>query len=194
MKARRKIRQFEFTIIAGELKGRRITAPDLGVTRPPLSRLRKSIFDCLQPYLDGATYLDLFSGTGSYLFEAVSRGVARAVGVEQEALLADAINRQAKKLNVADRLQCLQMDVFDAIAQFSAKKKTFDLVMIAPPQYEGLIDKTLETIVRNKIVSTEGLIICQHDSAKNDTPRFTSYPVQERRRYGNTTFTVYSVT
>ena len=191
---RRKIRQFEFTIIAGELKGRRITAPDLGVTRPPLSRLRKSIFDYLQPYLDGATYLDLFSGTGSYLFEAVSRGVASAVGVEQEARLADAINHQAEKLNITDRLHCLQQDVFDALPHFCARKKKFDLVMVAPPQYEGLIDRTLEMIVSSKIVSTEALIICQHDSARNDTPRFTGYPVHERRKYGNTTFTVYSVT
>ena len=79
MMTERQTREFKFTIIAGEFKGRKITAPDLGVTRPPLSRLRKSIFDFLQPYLAGAAYLDLFSGTGSYLFEVVSRGVATAV-------------------------------------------------------------------------------------------------------------------
>ena len=70
----------KFQVIAGQLKGRTITAPNLSVTRPPLTRVRRAIFDYLWPYLDDANYLDLFSGTGSYLFEAVSRGAANAVG------------------------------------------------------------------------------------------------------------------
>ena len=86
--------QFDFRVIAGELKGKKIVSPDLGITRPPLSRVRKAIFDYLTPYLDGAAYLDLFSGTGSYLFEAVSRGAKTGTGVEHDSRLADAINAQ----------------------------------------------------------------------------------------------------
>ncbi|PWB70025.1 hypothetical protein C3F09_09590, partial [candidate division GN15 bacterium] len=137
------VRQMEFTIIAGSLKGRTITAPDLGITRPPLSRLRRSIFDFLMPYLDGCSYLDLFSGTGSYLFEAVSRGAKLAVGVEQESRLADAINRQAKTLGIADNLSCRREDVFTAIPALHASRQRFDIIMMAPPQYIGLVDQTL---------------------------------------------------
>ena len=92
--------QFRFKVIAGALKGRVITAPDLGVTRPPLTRLRRAVFDFLTPYLGSARYLDLFSGTGSYLFEAVSRGAGEAVGVELQLQLVEAINRQAELLGV----------------------------------------------------------------------------------------------
>lgn len=53
---------FDFKIIAGSLKGKTITAPDLGITRPPLTRLRKAIFDFLNPYLEEADYLDLSAG------------------------------------------------------------------------------------------------------------------------------------
>ncbi|MBU0984185.1 MAG: RsmD family RNA methyltransferase, partial [candidate division Zixibacteria bacterium] len=127
--------QIGFTIVAGFLKGRRIVAPDLGVTRPPLTRLRKSIFDYLRPYLDEATYLDLFSGTGSYLFEAVSRGVTSATGVELESDLADSINRQAQKFKVGDRLNCLCADVFKQVPELSTDGRRFDIIMMAPPQY-----------------------------------------------------------
>jgi len=191
MMPEKQTREFKFTIIAGEFKGQKITAPDLGVTRPPLSRLRKSIFDFLQPYLAGAAYLDLFSGTGSYLFEAVSRGVATAVGVETETELVRAITRQAEKFGVVDRLLCRKQDVFFAIPHLAAEGDRFDIIMVAPPQYQGLIDQTLKAIKEHKIVAPGGLIVCQHDSARSDTPRFSGWPVQQRRKYGNTTFTVF---
>jgi 16S rRNA (guanine966-N2)-methyltransferase len=191
MMSERQTPEFRFTIIAGELKGKKITAPDLGVTRPPLSRLRKSIFDFLRPYLADAAYLDLFSGTGSYLFEAVSRGVANAVGVETETELVRAIFRQAEKFGVADRLHCRQQDVFSAIPRLAAEGNRFNIIMVAPPQYQGLIDQTLDAIKEHRIISPGGLIVCQHASSKSDTPNFAGYPVQQRRKYGNTTFTVF---
>ena len=183
-------RRMEFTIIAGSLKGRTITAPDLGITRPPLSRLRRSIFDFLTPYLDSASFLDLFSGTGSYLFEAVSRGVSVAVGVEREKLLADAINRQAKSLGVAAGLSCRCEDVFTAIPALSNERKLFDIIMLAPPQYVGLVDQTLAALRGHPLSRPKGLILCQHDSNETNKIKFLDFPVLQRRPYGNTTFTV----
>ncbi len=184
-----KQKQFEFKIIAGHLKGRRITAPDLGVTRPPLSRIRKSIFDFLYPYLDGASYLDLFSGTGSYLFEAVSRGADKAVGVELEQQLVDQINKQAETLGVADSLECLHADVFDAIPGLSETEK-FDIIMIAPPQYKGIINRTMSEIAACSILNRDGIILCQHDTSETQRIRFHGFELQQQRKYGNTTFSI----
>ncbi|HUV30656.1 MAG TPA: RsmD family RNA methyltransferase [Acidobacteriota bacterium] len=190
--SRKRARQFEFIVIAGELKGRRVTAPDLGVTRPPLSRLRKSIFDFLTPHLAGARYLDLFSGTGSYLFEAVSRGAACAVGVEREPALVEAVNRQADEFHVADRLRCLQRDVQSALPELADQGQKFDIIMIAPPQYQGLIDPTLAAIRTCGLAGSQGLIVCQHDTSETRELRFEDYPVAQQRKYGNTTFTILS--
>jgi len=185
--------EFRFSIIAGTLKGKKITAPDLGVTRPPLSRIRKSIFDSLSPYLQGAQYLDLFSGTGSYLFEATSRGAASALGIELEEPLADSINRQAENLGVADRLNCECCDVFAAIPKLAKQRQLFDIIMIAPPQYGTLIDQTLACLSSHRIVHTDGLILCQHDTSETDKIDFGSFTIDQRRKYGNTTFTVVGV-
>ncbi|HWR82237.1 MAG TPA: RsmD family RNA methyltransferase [Candidatus Deferrimicrobium sp.] len=182
--------EFRFTIISGSLKGRVITAPDLGVTRPPLSRLRKAIFDYLNPYLESARYLDLFSGTGSYLFEAVSRGAQTAVGVEIERPLADAINRQAAQMRTADRLVCLCDDVFRAVPRLAAQEKQFDIIMIAPPQYAGLIDKTLQSLTGHRILADDGMIICQHDTTEKVQVPLSAFELNQRRQYGNTTFTI----
>ena len=180
----------EFTIIAGSLKGRRITSPDLGITRPPLSRLRRSIFDFLTPYIDGASYLDLFSGTGSYLFEAVSRGAAQAIGVEREKKLAEAINRQAKTLGVAGILTCRCEDVFAALPTLEKERARFDIIMLAPPQYVGLVDQTLAALRRQLLSNPKGLIICQHDTSETNKINLLDFPILQRREYGNTTFTV----
>jgi 16S rRNA (guanine966-N2)-methyltransferase len=182
--------RFEFTIIAGSLKGRRITAPDFGITRPPLSRLRKSIFDYLAPRLDDARYLDLFSGTGSYLFEAVSRGVKQAVGVELDMRMAGAINKQAVKYNVADRLECLNSNVFTVIPNLAAQKHVFDIIMMAPPQYLGLINRTLAVLREHPILAPEGRIICQHDSKETADIDNTGFVLVQQRKYGHTTFTI----
>jgi len=181
---------FKFQVIAGQLKGRTITAPDLGVTRPPLSRVRRAIFDFLWPYLDDANYLDLFSGTGSYLFEAVSRGAAKVVGVEMEPKLSDSINKQAAKFGVSDKLNCLCQDVFTAIPQLKSKQRLFNVIMIAPPQYQGLIEKTLKRLKDYPLIENDGVILCQHDTSEAGKIDFSFFKIEEQRKYGNTTFTV----
>ena len=182
--------RFEFKIISGTLKGKAITAPNLGVTRPPLSRLRKSIFDFLQPYLFDAAYLDLFSGTGSYLFEAVSRGAIKVYGVELEKILVDSIQNQARKYEVENRLRCYQRDVFEAIPSFLNNNEIFDIIMIAPPQYKGIIDKTLRLLAENRIYNNDTVIIAQHDTSETNKIDFTPFTVSQQRKYGNTTYTV----
>jgi 16S rRNA (guanine966-N2)-methyltransferase len=180
----------EFRVIAGFLKGRLIKSPDLGVTRPPLTRLRKAIFDFLNPYIDGSRYLDLFSGTGSYLFEAVSRGAETAVGVELEPTLADAINKQAEKYGVSDTLVCRCDDVFKTIPKLAAQKSKFDVIMIAPPQYQHLIDRTLAVLGEHDILARDGIILCQHDTSESSGIEFFGWKMIQRRKYGNTTFTI----
>ncbi|MFH1687749.1 MAG: RsmD family RNA methyltransferase [bacterium] len=182
-------KEFKFNVIAGRLKGRIIRAPDLGITRPPLSRLRRSIFDYLNPILPGARYLDLFSGTGSYMFEAISRGTVSALGVEREPRLAAAINRQAAQLQIADQLQCLSEDVFTAIPRLHRSGREFDIIMIAPPQYQGLIDRTLACLVEHPLARTGATILCQHDTSEA-CPSPAAYPLVESRKYGNTTYSI----
>lgn len=181
---------FKFTIVAGKLKGKAIAAPNFGVTRPPLTRLRRAVFDFLMPHLESARYLDLFSGTGSYLFEAVSRGAGEAVGVEIEARLAAAINQQAQKLHVEDRLSCLCDDVFKVVPRLASQKQRFDIIMIAPPQYVGLIDKTLQLLRNHDILSRDGMIVCQHDTSETPKIDFAGFEIGQRRKYGNTAFTI----
>jgi len=181
---------FNFRVVAGTLKGRIISTPDLGITRPPLTRLRKAIFDFLAPYISDSDYLDLFCGTGSYLFEAISRRAQSATGIELNGILAGAINREAERFSVSDRLFCHCEDVMDAIPRLYQLKKKFDIIMIAPPQYQGLMDQTLNCLHENRIFGKDSLIICQHDTSETHKIDFLGFPITQTRKYGNTTFTL----
>lgn len=183
-------KEFKFSIIAGRLKGKTIIAPDLGITRPPLSRLRKAIFDFLAPYLNGSHYLDLFSGTGSYLFEAVSRGAERAVGIEFDGRLAKAINSQANKFDVQDKLYCVCGDVFNQLEVLEKEERKFDLIMIAPPQYKEMISKTLNLLHRTNLCKNDSIILCQHGTSETKDIGFEGFSLDQKRKYGNTTFTI----
>ena len=133
-----------------------MTVPDLGVTRPPLARMRRSVFDFLNPYLRAVDYLDLFSGTGSYLFEAISRGAATATGVEREALLADAINAHARTLGIGDRLMCLRDDVFAAVARLHS------LEAICSYSWPGNVRELENMIERAVVMCNEKTVSRRH--------------------------------
>ena len=181
---------FQFKIIAGEFKGRTIKTPNLGITRPPLSRLRRAIFDFLNPYLDRASYLDLFSGTGSYLFEAVSRGAASACGIEIDSRLVNVINEQARSLGLDKRLVCLCEDVFRAVPELAAQGRQFDIIMMAPPQYRGLVSQTVSLLKDHDVLADSGLILCQHDTSETRDIDFADFTIEQQRKYGNSTFTI----
>src|SRR6185436_17415765 len=78
-------------IIAGEHRGRRISAPDGERTRPMLDRVREALFGTLGERVEGAQVLDLFAGSGSLALEALSRGAERAVLIERNPTALDAL-------------------------------------------------------------------------------------------------------
>ncbi len=155
-----------------------------------MSRIRKSIFDFLNPYLPEADYLDLFSGTGSYLFEAVSRRANSATGVEIEEALVTVVNSYAKDFLVGDKLKCIKSDVFAFVKNYSNDLKKFDIVMIAPPQYKQMIDKTLFLLMENNLLNDDGFILAQHDTSETNDIDWNGFEIRQQRKYGNTTFTI----
>lgn len=88
-------------IIGGRLRGRRLPHLPGGPTRPMKDRVRATLFDLLGPLVRDAIAVDLFAGTGSLGFEAVSRGCRRVVFAERHFPTAAALRRSADELGVA---------------------------------------------------------------------------------------------
>lgn len=118
---------------SGSLKGSKLAIPKGKGIRPPLARIRKSICDILGPRFSGARVLDLYAGSGSFGIEAVSRGAALAMMVERGREAAAAIERNARRLGILDRVIILRREAGAALDELAAKGRKFDIVFMDPP-------------------------------------------------------------
>lgn len=121
-------------IIAGDARGKQIEAPHGLDTRPVTDKIRQALFNIWQFRIPDASFLDLFSGSGSMGLEALSRHASHVVMVEKGKEAADVIRRNLKACHFTGRnVQLLQQDVFDAIQALKARGETFDLIYLDPP-------------------------------------------------------------
>src|ERR1700755_1707545 len=87
-------------VIGGTLRNSRIEVPDLPGLRPTSDRVRETLFNWLQPVVEGSRCLDLYAGTGALGIEALSRGAAAVTFVEREPRLGAALKDTLAPLKV----------------------------------------------------------------------------------------------
>jgi 16S rRNA (guanine966-N2)-methyltransferase len=116
-------------IIGGAWRSRIIEFPDAADLRPTPDRVRETLFNWLGRDLTGMACLDLFAGSGALGFEALSRGAASVVMVENTAAVLSAIRENARKLGAAN----LTVVRSDALEFARGTRSRFDIVFVDPP-------------------------------------------------------------
>jgi 16S rRNA (guanine966-N2)-methyltransferase len=122
-------------IIAGLYRQQRLDVPKGQKTRPTSSRLRESIFNICQGSIKGASFLDLFAGSGAMGFEALSRGAQLACFVEKDKEAIQCIQKNASQLNVHSHCQIFYGNVFQVLKKFQNQGKQFDIIYADPPYH-----------------------------------------------------------
>jgi 16S rRNA (guanine966-N2)-methyltransferase len=102
----------EVRIVAGTLKGRKLSAVVHEGLRPTPQMVREALFSILGDAVPDRVFYDVFAGTGAVGLEAVSRGASSARLIEQDPKLAANIQKAADKFGVADRVQVLRADAY----------------------------------------------------------------------------------
>jgi len=178
-------------VIAGEAKGRRLHAPGGRRVRPSAARFRESAFGILahRHAIEGARVLDLFAGTGALGIEALSRGAASLVAVEQSRHAAQALRDNLAACGFADRAEVLVQEIDAALGRLARQERRFDLVLIDPPYHSGLVEPTLRAIVAHCLTEPGGRVLVEHarDEAVGATTPFES---ELMRNYGTTALTL----
>ena len=124
-------------VIAGEARGRRLEAlPGTDVTRPTLSQVKEAMFSIVQFDLPGARVLDLYAGSGQLGIEALSRGAARCVFLDENREAVSIVMRNCKACGVFDRSR---VNIGEAARFLSACREQFDLVLLDPPFRGGTL-------------------------------------------------------
>jgi 16S rRNA (guanine966-N2)-methyltransferase len=121
-------------IIAGSLRSRRLIAPPGLATRPTSDRLRETLFNVLAPRIEGASFLDLYAGSGAVGIEALSRGASRVAFVERDAAALESLRANLGRLGIREaiRIHAGSVSAFLRRGRPSGSLK-FDLVFLDPP-------------------------------------------------------------
>lgn len=134
-------------IIAGEWRGRKMQAPVGDTTRPTADRTRETLFSMLVSRIgdfDGLAVADLFAGSGALGLEALSRGAASCIFVEQ-----DAAALRALRANIAALRAAPQCDVrASSVLALGPAKAPLDLVLLDPPYGSGAGAVALDKLQR----------------------------------------------
>ncbi|NQZ28896.1 MAG: 16S rRNA (guanine(966)-N(2))-methyltransferase RsmD [Mycoplasmatales bacterium] len=171
-------------IIAGKYGGRQLEQPCLDTTRATTDRIREAIFSSIQFDIKDAIVLDLFSGSGAFSFESVSRGAMKAIAIEKDKKAAEII--QYNKNNISAH----NVDIFkmDAISYIKSKVGTkFDFIFVDPPyEQTQLYNETLTNVKSSNLLSSNGYIILEtNDPKKIEIPE--GFMIQKSKKYGKVT-------
>jgi 16S rRNA (guanine966-N2)-methyltransferase len=174
-------------IIAGSKKGARIFAPKGHDTRPTSDRAREAAFNLIGP-VDDASVLDLFAGSGAMGLEALSRGAATAVFVENDREACRAIDRNLEKLRLTGA-RVIQQDALRALASEAATGHRYDLVLVDPP-YEmfSSLENGLSAYLP-AVLADDGLVVVE--TGAKDEPDLPPLTKRTSRRYGSARITLF---
>ncbi|MXP22517.1 16S rRNA (guanine(966)-N(2))-methyltransferase RsmD [Gordonia sp. HNM0687] len=173
-------------IIAGELRGRRLTVPDSG-TRPTSDRVREAIFSILlaRTELDGASVLDLYAGSGALGLEALSRGAARAVFVDSRRRATTVIDANVRACDVASRATVVTRSVSAQLA--AAGSGDVDVAFLDPP-YDLDNDALTADLVALGAdwMAEDGIVVVERAIRVPETHWPDGFTVLVHKRYGDT--------
>ena len=176
-------------VVGGRLRGRALAPPKSQAIRPTADRLRESLFNILlHAYgdpLSGARVLDLFAGTGALGIEALSRGAAFALFIDESAEARALLRENVAALGLGGTSRIFRRDAtklgpVHPLAPFS-------LAFLDPPYGQGLAAKALAS-ARAGEWFTPGALIVVEEAANAEYAAPEGFTEAERRRYDDTEF------
>lgn len=177
-------------IIGGQFRGRRLAAVR-GPVRPTADRIREAIFNILGDRARSAAVLDLYAGTGALGLEALSRGAASVVFVEQHHRVRQLLQANVAALGLEGQTRILAGRVLQLLPQLARAGPRFDLVFLDPPYGRGLAAATLRALAAGRLIRAGGVVVAEHHRTEELA---SSYPPLQRsdcRTYGTTAISFY---
>jgi 16S rRNA (guanine966-N2)-methyltransferase len=154
-------------VIAGTYRSRILKSLKGLALRPTSDRLRETLFNVLAPNTAGSRFIDLFAGTGAIGIEALSRGAAEVVFIENHAPAVTLIRRNLQSLGITAGVTVLAADALRGLALLAARINTsapaFNCVFLDPP-YAAAEDysRVLEFLGSADLLAPGGIVIAEH--------------------------------
>ena len=177
-------------IISGEFKGKKLLLPKNKKTRPLKDLVKVSIFNLLDhsnivgKELKNSSILDLFSGSGSFGLECLSRGSKNVYFFENYIEAFEILEKNLSSFKNKKNFKIFKYDCFDFFNSKRKIDKKFDVIFLDPPYREIRINKLIEQIIEKNILNNDGLIII-HRHKKDKIEITKKVKILDTRNYGN---------
>ena len=177
-------------IIAGDWRGRKLVAPKGDATRPTGDRTRETLFSMLTSRLgsfDDLRVADLFAGSGALGLEALSRGAAQCLFVEQDRAALDAIRANIDALDARTRVRVES----GSVMSLRAASEPFDLILLDPPYRTGAGAVALDRLLRLGWIGPATWMAVE--TAKDETVELDGLTIDAERMVGKAKLTLLTV-
>lgn len=177
-------------ITGGAWRGRNLKAPPGLDTRPSGSKVRQALFNILGPRVVGARLADLYCGPGTLGIEALSRGAAWCLFVEQAPAALQALRANLAALGLQGLARVL---VADAASPALAGQGPLDIVLADPPYRRSQVARLLALCAGPGLLAPGGLLAIEH-APQEQPPEQAGLELKDQRRYGQTMLSFFEKT
>ncbi len=173
-------------VITGSARGCRLNTLPGEDTRPTTEKVKEGLFSAIQFEIEGRRVLDLFAGSGQLGIEALSRGAASCIFVDQNPAAIPIIRDNLRRARLEEHAQVIATE---AAGYLRRPKERFDLVFLDPPYASGLLESVLPAVAPH--VNDGGLIVCETDGDTALPMRVDRFYLSRARRYGRVCLRFY---
>ena len=162
-------------MIAGQFRSRVLAAPRGRDTRPTSDRLRETLFNVLAPRVAGAIFLDLYAGSGAVGIEALSRGAAEAIFVENAEAALRAIRANLASLGIRGGYSLEARSTAAALKRLAASGRAVDVVFLDPPYAEAAEYELALGLLGGEcrdVLAPDAVVIAEHLKKVEMTERY----------------------
>jgi len=175
-------------IVGGLFKGKKIIEPKDKETRPLKDLTKESIFNIINHSnkfsinLEKSYVLDLFSGTGSFGLECLSRKARHVSFVENYKGILPILKKNLSNLKTVKNYLIIEKNIL-IDSDFLEKKEKFDIIFLDPPYKEKDINKILNNLSKYKTLKPDGIIIIHRHKKEKDN-FLDKFKIIEEKKYG----------
>ncbi|MBI5483037.1 MAG: 16S rRNA (guanine(966)-N(2))-methyltransferase RsmD [Deltaproteobacteria bacterium] len=180
-------------VIAGICRGMKLLAPTGTSTRPTSDKVKEALFNIISSRIsfDDVRVLDICAGTGSLGIEALSRGAAACIFIENERRVLACLEKNISDARITDRSEISSMDALKALSVIVRRGLMFDLVLFDPPYDSGLYASVPEALCKLGLLASNALFVAEC-SARNPLPDSIGPLARfDRRVYGDSALELF---
>jgi 16S rRNA (guanine966-N2)-methyltransferase len=185
MKRKRKCMRVQLRIVAGALRGRKLTCTVNPNLRPTPDMVRESLFNILGDAVTDRLFVDVFAGSGVVGVEALSRGAKSVLFIERDLRLAQEIDRHLKEFNYARQARVLRTDAYRWAAGWAVPAEPVN-VFVSPP-FKDIQERTADMVTLIQTLQGKlplGSVLIFQSERHSELEGHSVFQAWDERRYG----------